>query len=75
MVEEKTYSLKPGYAYRRVEGQIGWEVEIADEMALKTAEPSGMCYIDGVYCVDFVDARGRAWAQTMAMARDAVRRP
>lgn len=69
--ESKLFSLKPGYAYRRVEGQVGWEVEIADEEALRTAVPAGECWIDNIRCVDFVDAKGRSWAQTKATARNA----
>ncbi len=62
------FSLKPGYAYRRLEGE--WEIEIVDEVALTTAVPAGECHIDGAECVDFRDSQGREWAQTKVMARE-----
>lgn len=67
-VRPEPYSLKPGYAFLRIDGE--WETEIVDEEALKTAKPAGECRIDGAECVDFRDAQGREWAQTKVMARD-----
>jgi hypothetical protein len=64
----ENFSLKPGYAFLKVNGE--WEIEVADEEALKTAVPSGECVIDDAKCVGFVDAQKRSWAQTKVMARN-----
>lgn len=62
------YSLKPGEAFRRIDGE--WEPDTVDQVALDTWVPSGNCTINGVSCVDFTDGYGRSWAQPKDIARD-----